>query len=307
MSRSRWYMPDPLLGCIEAGGTKFVCALARGGVLLGDRARIETTDPDTTLSAVVAWLEGAQARHGRIEAIGIASFGPIERNRSSPRWGMILDTPKSGWSGTPLATEIGGRFGVPVGFDTDVNGAAMAEAALGKQPGLVVYVTVGTGIGGGVVSSGIPIDGMRHAEMGHLYPPRHPRDLEFAGCCPFHGPCLEGLASGPAIIARWGRPLSELPPEHEAHGIIAFYLAHLSITLLAALSPHRIAFGGGVMMTPGLIDAIRREAQALNAGYLVEGARIAEIIAPTSLNQDAGLYGAMLLADRALQGGGVAR
>lgn len=292
----------PLLGCIEAGGTKFVCGLARGGELLPDRARIDTTTPEETLAAVNGWFAEAAARHGAIEGFGIASFGPIDRDPGSPGWGHILATPKPGWSGVPLAQTVGDAFGVPVGFDTDVNGAAMAEAAIGGQRGLVVYITVGTGIGGGAVIDGVPLAGIRHAEMGHFYPPRHPEDLGFAGRCPFHGPCLEGLASGPAILDRWGVPLSELPPEHPGHRIIAFTLAHLAITLIATLSPHRIAFGGGVLKTPGLVDGIRREAMALNNGYLIEDARIAEIVAPTCLNEDAGLYGAMLLAERAVAG-----
>ncbi len=300
-------MPAPLLGCIEAGGTKFICGLARGGELLPERVRIETTSPEETLGAAIAWFAAAQARHGAIAGFGIGSFGPVDRDLDSPGWGAILATPKPGWTGVRLAHIIGDAFGgVPVGFDTDVNGAAMAEAAIGGQRGLVVYITVGTGIGGGAVMDGVPIAGVRHAEMGHFYPPRHPYDLGFAGRCPFHGACMEGLASGPAILDRWGVPLSELPADHVGHRIIAFYLAHLSVALLATLSPHRIAFGGGVLKTPGLIEGIRREVVALNRGYLIEDARIAEIIAPTCLDEDAGLYGAMLLGERALLGGGVA-
>lgn len=291
-----------LLGGIEAGGTKFICGLARDGVLLGERARIETTTPEATLGAVKAWFAAAQERHGPLDGLGIASFGPVDRDPSSPGWGSILPTPKPGWTGVPLATMLGEALGVPVGFDTDVNGAAMAEASVGGQRGLVVYITVGTGIGGGAVLDGVPLAGVRHAEMGHFYPPRHPDDLDYAGRCPFHGACLEGLASGPAILDRWGTSLSELPPEHPGHAIIAFYLAHLSVALMATLSPHRIAFGGGVLKTPGLIDAIRREAVTLNRGYLIEDSRLAEIIAPTCLEEDAGLYGAMLLARRALDG-----
>lgn len=292
-------MGEQLLGCIEAGGTKFVCGLSRGGKLLPDRARFETRDPAATLGAVRAWFARAEARHGGIDAFGIGSFGPIDRDPRSRAWGSIRNTPKPGWSNISIVDAIREAFPVPIGFDTDVNAAAMAEASIGRHSGIVVYITVGTGIGGGIVADGVPLDGLCHPEMGHFYPPRHPADLAFAGRCPFHGACLEGLASGPAIIDRWGKPLSQLPADHEALDIIAFYLAHLAIGLIATLSPHRIAFGGGVMNTPGLIERIRAQSGALHAGYQFDAGQLAATIDKTGLGDNAGLLGAMLLAQRA--------
>jgi len=293
-------MSNRLFGCVEAGGTKFLCALADDRGLIGDRLRIPTTTPDETIGAVIRFFEEAQRHDGPLSAIGIASFGPIDRDTASPGWGAILNTPKPGWSGAPFASRIRDRFGVPVGFDTDVNGAAMAEAALGGLSGVTVYITVGTGIGGGVVVDGAPIDGVRHAEMGHLYAPRHPAD-DFAGHCPYHADCLEGMASGPAVLARWGHSLSELPQDHPAHDIVAHYLAHLCVALMATLSPHRIAFGGGVIDTPGLIDRVRAHARRYNADYLLPNDRFDGIIAPSSLDGEAGLHGALMLAKRALR------
>ncbi|WP_404710019.1 ROK family protein [Sphingomonas sp. MMS24-J13] len=287
-------------GCIEAGGTKFVCAIADGRGALLERARIPTTTPEATLAAVLAWFGRTEAAPAGYRGFGIASFGPVELDPSSPRWGSILDTPKPGWSGTPLARPIEAAFGVPAGFETDVNAAALAEAELDdiRAKG-VVYITVGTGIGGGFASNGATIPGLRHAEMGHIFPPRHPDDTAFPGCCPFHGACLEGLASGPAIHARWGRSLSELPTDHPAHAIVAWYLGHLAGTLMAVLSPARIVFGGGVMHAPGLLAGVRAAATAFSAGYLIDAAAIADIIRAPRLGDDAGLRGALLLAQRA--------
>lgn len=283
-------------GCIEAGGTKFVCAIADADGALIERTRIPTTTPEETLAAVLAWFSRAVGYRG----FGIASFGPVELDPASPRWGAILATPKPGWSGTPIARPIEAAFGVPVGFETDVNAAALAEAEVDDRRAKgIAYITVGTGIGGGYASNGTAIPGLRHAEMGHIFPPRHPDDTAFPGCCPFHGACLEGLASGPAIHARWGRSLSELPADHPAHAIVAWYLGHLAATLIATLSPARILFGGGVMHTPGLLDGVRAAATTFNAGYLIDPAAIADIIRAPQLGDDAGLRGALLLARRA--------
>ncbi len=290
-----------LYGCVEAGGTKFVCSLGNDEGLIGERARIATTRPEQTLAEVRAFFAAAAATHGPIDAYGIGSFGPIDRDRGSRGWGTILKTPKPHWSDAALVAGIVGDADVPTGFDTDVAAAAMAEATVGAIGGIVVYVTVGTGIGGGVVADGVPLDGERHAEMGHFRVPRHPADTGFAGRCPYHGDCLEGIASGPAIVDRWGCSLSDLPDDHVGHKIVAQALAHLSITLIATLSPRRIALGGGVLHTPGLIDRIRREARRLNNGYLLPDEMIDTVVAPTALDGDAGLLGALMLARRAAQ------
>ncbi|MEY2926319.1 MAG: hypothetical protein RL367_796, partial [Pseudomonadota bacterium] len=213
--------------CIEAGGTKFVAGIVSGDGAIVETARFDTTTPDQTLGATIAWLQAAAARHGGIDAAGIASFGPLELDRSAANWGHITATTKPGWSHTDFAARVARELGVAVGFDTDVNGAALAEARWGAAQGqrVSVYVTVGTGIGGGAIVDGKPLCGLSHPEMGHIRPARHPADAGFAGVCPFHGDCLEGLASGPAIIARWGASLSNLPADHPGHAIIAWYLA----------------------------------------------------------------------------------
>ena len=288
-------------GAIEAGGTKFLCAVGSSPADLHDQVRIPTTSPADTLQAVLSYFHETVRKHGSLDAIGIASFGPADVDRKSPRWGTILDTPKPGWSGTDLVRPLVEAFGVPVGFDTDVNGAALSEYTWGAAMGsdVATYVTVGTGIGGGTVVDGRPIHGLRHPEVGHLFPPRHPEDLAFEGICPFHGDCLEGLASGPAIERRWGAALSDLPPDHLAHDVIAFYLAHLAISLQAVLSPRRIVFGGGVFDSPGLIEKVRETVGLLGAGYFSDPHTADALIAGPMLGSRSGLLGAILLAETA--------
>jgi fructokinase len=286
----------PVFGCIEAGGTKFVVGLARSTEDVCDTARFETTTPDETINACIDWLKQAAVRHGPMRAIGIASFGPVELDRDQPNWGYIRSTPKPFWSNTDMAGRIGRAFGVPVGFDTDVIGAGLAEARWGAGQGqpISVYVTIGTGIGGGAIMNGQPLLGLTHSEMGHMHPPRHPDDLGFSGICPFHGDCLEGLASGPAIAARWGKSLSDLPSDHIGHEIIAFYIAHLVVTLQAIMEPGRIILGGGVMGTPGLLDNVRGTAERLGGSYFRGTAR--QIIVTPALGDRVGLLGALALA-----------
>lgn len=291
-----------LFGCIEAGGTKFVLGLADADGAFLAAERVPTTTPAETLAAVDRFFDAAPAP---IAAIGIASFGPVGVDRGRADWGQILDTPKPGWSGIDLAGPLAVRHACPVGFDTDVNGAILAEHRWGAAQGCSVatYVTVGTGIGGGVVIDGRAVHGLRHPEMGHIRLKRHEADRDFAGACPFHGDCLEGLASGPAISARWGTSLSHLASDHVAHEVVAFYLAQLVIAQQALLSPERIVLGGGVMATPGLIDRIRATAANLANGYFgVDD--YAALIAPPALGDEAGLRGALALAIDAQQGAG---
>jgi fructokinase len=286
----------PLYACIEAGGTKFVAGLATSPEDVRETVRVDTTTPDETIAATLAWLRDAGARHGRIASVGIASFGPIELERSAPNWGFITATPKPFWSNCDLAGQISRGLCVPAGFDTDVNGAGLAEARWGAGQGqrVSVYVTIGTGIGGGAIVDGKPLVGLSHSEMGHFRPQRHPADLGFLGSCPFHGDCLEGLASGPAIKARWHVSLSELPTDHIAHEIVAFYIAQLAVSLQAFMEPGRIILGGGVMGTPGLLERVRAEAARLGSGYF-RGKPEEVIIAP-ALGDKAGLLGALALA-----------
>lgn len=283
------------LAAIEAGGTKFVLGVGSGPDELAVRHEIPTRGPEETLALAAQWLAG----HGPFDAVGIATFGPADLDRTSPRWGHILATPKPGWAGTDVAGHFARVFGVPVGFDTDVNGAALAEAAarFGRDAGSLAYVTIGTGIGGGLVLDGAPVHGIAHPEMGHIYPRRVTGD-DFPGSCPHHADCLEGLASGPAIAARWGKPLSQLGEDHPAHRIIARYLAQLCHTIFALSSVETVVLGGGVMKTPGLLDAIRAEAMRIDAGYLPGGTRH-RIEAP-ALGDNSGIVGALMLADQAL-------
>ncbi len=282
----------PLLGAIEAGGTKFVLGVGYGADDIHDQQQIATRDPETTLAEAIAFFR----RYPGLAAIGIGSFGPLERDSRDPRWGHILATPKPGWSDCDLAGHVKRALNVPVAFDTDVNAAALAEARIGaaRDAGASVYVTIGTGIGGGVIADGRIVGGRGHPELGHMKPRRAADDRDFVGTCPFHGDCLEGLASGPAISARWGQSLSQLAPDHPAHGIIAAYLAEMCNTLRAALAPDAIVLGGGVMGTPGLFERIVETAHATDGGYFALPA--SQVIRRPALAPVSGLAGAFLLA-----------
>ena len=281
----------PRFGCIEAGGTKFLVGIADAPDNILATTRIPTTTAEETIGAVIDWL----TQQGRLDAIGIGSFGPIDPDPTSPYWGYITETTKAGWSNTDFAGRVSRALGVPVGFDTDVNGAALAEGRWGAARGddVAAYVTVGTGIGGGAIISGVPLHGARHPEMGHIMARRHPDDMDFPGVCPFHGDCFEGLASGPAIITRWGASLSELPYDHPGHAIIGWYLGQLAVAIQTVLSPRRIIFGGGVMATPGLIERIRSAAMTLGKDY------VTMIIQSPGLGDQAGLLGGLALAEAA--------
>jgi fructokinase len=288
-------MRGDMLGAIEAGGTKFVLAVGPSPGRILARHTIPTGTPAQTLAEAAEWF----AAQGGVSALGIGSFGPVELDRRSPRWGFITNTPKPGWADCDVAGTLGRVLGgVPVGFDTDVNAAALAEhaAAGGAGKGLA-YLTIGTGIGGGLVLDGQPVHGIAHPEIGHIYPRRHPQDVDFAGICPAHGDCLEGLACGPAIIARWGCSLSDLPAEHPGHAIIADYIAQACHTLFASVAVEEVVIGGGVAQTPGLVDKVAACVRTLDNGYLPGSGRHA-IIAPR-LGTDSGITGAMMLAEAA--------
>lgn len=289
-------MSGPLYGLIEAGGTKFVLGVAHGPDEVVATTRIATTTPDETLAAVSDWL----AQHGDLAAIGIATFGPVEIDRGSAQWGHILKTPKAGWSNTDLVGPLAARLGCPIGLDTDVTAAALAEYRWGAAQGQpsVLYFTIGTGVGGGAVVDGKPLSGVSHPEMGHIHLPRHPADNDFAGVCPFHGTCLEGLASGPAIKARFGVSLSELPADHIGHAIIAWYIGHAVTAAQAMFEPGRIVLGGGVMATAGLLERVRAEADRIGNGYF--RGRASELVVAPGLGERSGLLGALALAQSAV-------
>lgn len=301
----------PLFGGVEAGGTKFVCAVGRGPDDVAAELRVPTTDPEETLGRTVDFFRGQASRGRPVAALGIASFGPADVDPASAEWGSIRETPKPGWSGTPIAARLGEALEVPVGFDTDVNAAAAAElrwgagrpeSTGGAPADPLVYWTVGTGIGGGAVVNGRRLHGLMHPEMGHLRVP-HDRERDpFEGCCSFHGDCLEGLASGPAIRGRWGRPAEELPADHPAWELEAGYLAHAALACGLMLSPRRVVLGGGVMRRSELFPMIRARFRELLGSYppatLLRSARLPWIV-PAGLGSRSGMLGALLLAREA--------
>ena len=290
-----------LYGLVEAGGTKFVLGTARSKDEIVATTRIPTTSPQETIAAMRDWFAQQAAIEGSFSGIGVASFGPLQLNRDAADWGYITNTPKPGWAGTDLAGPLAQDFGCPVAIDTDVNGAALAEYhwGAGADVASLIYLTIGTGIGGGAVIDGKILHGLSHPEMGHMRSAMHPSDNGFTGTCPVHGNCIEGLASGPAIIKRFGKSLSELPATHEARDIIAFYLAQAACTLQSIFEPARIIMGGGVMETDGLIDLVRAKAAQLGGGYFVSDAQA--IIQRPGLGGHAGLLGALALI-QALEG-----
>jgi fructokinase len=288
-------------GAIEAGGTKFVCAVGDESGHILTETRFPTTDPATTVAALIVCLRRQDAEFGPLAAIGLGSFGPIELQPHSPQRGCILDTPKPGWTGADVAGALEREFGVPVAFDTDVNAAALAEHCWGSCQDVddLVYITVGTGIGGGALVAGRRVHGLMHPEMGHLLARRHALDSSFPGVCPFHADCYEGLASGPAIVARCGAQLDALAADHPQWEIEADYIGQLCTQLVFALSPRRIVLGGGVMNHARLFPAIRLRMQHWLGGYvrreeLLSG--LDQYLVPPRLGAQAGIRGALALA-----------
>jgi fructokinase len=292
----------PLLGGIEAGGTKFLCAVGLSPDRILRERRIPTTTPDETLREAMAFFADAVRDLGPLSGLGVASFGPVGVRPDRPGWGRILATPKPGWSQTDLAGTLTAALGCPVAIDTDVNGAALGEHRFGAGGGVgnLVYVTVGTGLGGGVLVEGRPIHGMLHPEIGHLPPRRHKDDVHFPGCCPFHGDCLEGLASGTAIAARCGAALDALRPDHPIWDIEADYLAQLCAALVLSVSPERIVMGGGVMQQERLFPLIRARLAHWLGGYpdiVARDSAAHDFITPPGLGGQSGIVGALCLAE----------
>jgi fructokinase len=288
-------------GGIETGGSTWECAVGTGPDDIRAAATIPTTTPRETIDRAVAFLEGA----GPLAAIGVGSFGPIDRNPESPTWGHITTTPKPGWAHTDVGQEIRRRLGVPVGFDTDVNAAALGEHRYGAAKGLETfcYITVGTGIGGGGMVDGQLLHGLMHPEFGHMRIP-HDREADpFDGVCPYHGDCWEGLASGRSIAARWGRPPEELEDGDGAWELEARYLALGLVSVICVLSPERIIVGGGVGRRPGVLERVHREVLGLMNGYLDAAAvkgDIASYIQVPARGSRAGVLGALALAQLAV-------
>jgi fructokinase len=299
-----------LVGAVEAGGTKFVCVVGTGPDDVRGEARIPTTSPGDTIGRAVAFF-GEQSAREPLAAIGIAAFGPLDLDPSSPTFGYITATPKSGWAHTDLAGPFRRALGVPAGFDTDVNAAALAECRWGAGRGVdpFVYLTVGTGVGGGALVNGRLLHGLVHPEMGHVRVP-HDRSVDpYPGDCPYHGGCLEGLASGRALAARWGQSPETLPADHPAWTLEARYVALGLVAVIGILSPQRIVIGGGVMNQPRLFPMIRADVTELLGGYLRSVAILDQIdryIVPPALGDHAGVLGAIALGQSAASGEGTA-
>lgn len=290
----------PLIAGIELGGTKCIAILARGPDEIEDRVQLPTTRPEETLSALEAVLD----RWSGYSALGIASFGPVSIDHGSADYGHITSTPKPGWAGQDVGRRLGARAGVPTGFHTDVVGAALAEARWGAARGLsdIAYVTVGTGIGAGLIAGGKPVDGLTASEFGHIRPARVAGD-DWIGVCPYHGACVEGLASGPAIKARTGTPGQDLAADDPAWDLVADTLGHLLCTLVLTGVPRRIVMGGGVMVgTDHLFPRVRRAMTRGLAGYvaLPEVADAETFVVPPALGGNAGPLGAVVLGAQAL-------
>lgn len=291
---------SPLVAGIELGGTKCICILARGPGAVEAEVKLPTTRPDETMAAIEGVLDGWSG----FAALGIASFGPVSIDHGSSDYGHITATPKPGWAGTDVARRLEARFKVPTGFHTDVIGAALAEARWGAAEGLadIAYVTVGTGIGVGLIAGGRPVDGLTHAELGHIRPVRLAGD-EWVGICPFHGSCLEGLAAGPAIAARSGRKGEDLTAEDPVWESVAHALGQLLHTLVLTGVPRRIVMGGGVMVGNGhLFPRVRAHMTRSLGGYvpIADVALTDSYVVPPALGGRAGPLGAIVLGAQAL-------
>ncbi|MEI6856866.1 ROK family protein [Psychrilyobacter sp.] len=293
-----------LLGAIEAGGTKFVCAIGteKGEIL--EKVSFLTKTPDETLKKVVEFFLDK-----KIEAMGIGCFGPIDLDENSKTYGYITSTPKPDWSNYNILGELKKYFDIPMSFDTDVNGAALGEIKWGSAIGLdsVIYLTVGTGIGGGIYSGGKLVHGMTHPETGHILVKREKND-DYKGTCPYHGDCLEGMASGPAIEQRWGVKAYELEENHKAWNLEAYYLAQGLINYILIMSPRKIILGGGVMKQKQLFPLIRKKVVETLNGYVFHKnilENIDEYIVPPKLGDNAGICGGLALAKLAFDKAGL--
>ena len=313
---------------VEAGGTKFVLGIGSAAAGSIARTTVPTRDPATTMADIARFFAAA-GQGVDIAALGLASFGPVDLDPASSGYGHILASPKRAWSGFDLLGALHAALGgIPAGIDTDVNAAALAEAALGGIPAGIdtdvnaaaiaeaalgagmgaanlAYITIGTGIGVGLLVDGRAVHGIAHPEAGHVRPRRHPAHGDFAGICPFHGDCLEGLASGPAIMACWGAELSALPPGHPAWAVQSDYVAQLCAMLILTLAPELIVLGGGAMPA-ALFALVRAEIARQLAGYgrQSDAAALERRIVAPGCAEPSGLTGAYLLAERAASGGG---
>lgn len=286
-----------MFGAIEAGGTKFVCAVGTGDGKIIKRLQIPTDTPESTIPKVIGFFQAH-----KIKALGIGSFGPLDLDKKSRTYGYITSTPKPGWINFPFVETMENALNVPVAFDTDVNAAVWGEFLYGAGKGLksCLYITVGTGIGAGAVVEGSLLHGLSHPEMGHILLRRH-HDDPFEGFCPYHKDCLEGLAAGPAIEKRWGIKGADLTEGHPAWDMEAYYLTQALIQYIFILSPEKIIMGGGVMKQGHLFPRIHQEVERLSKGFLALPP-MESFIVPPKLGDDSGIKGALMLATEILSG-----
>ncbi len=290
------------IGALEAGGTKMVLAIYDENGTELERLTLPTETPDVTMPKMIAFF-----REHQIDALGVGSFGPLDLNPASPTYGYITSTPKLAWKNYPLLEKLLDGQDIPAGIDTDVNAAIIAEVEMGAARGCenAVYVTIGTGIGGGVYSNGKTVHGLLHPEVGHALLKPHPDDPNPRGVCPYHESCLEGLAAGPAIGARVQGDAKDLPDDHPTFAIEAYYLAQMCVNLIMTLSPERIILGGGVMQRQSLLKQVRQETLRLLGGYIQSPAiteHIDEYIVAPELFPVSGLVGSYLIGKKALEG-----
>lgn len=290
------------IGALEAGGTKMVLAIYQEDGMELERITLPTETPEVTMPKMIAFF-----REHNIDALGVGTFGPVDLNPESPTYGYITSTPKLAWKNYPLLEKLLDGQDIPAGIDTDVNAAIIAEAEMGAARGCqnAVYVTIGTGIGGGVYSNGKTVHGLLHPEVGHALLKPHPDDPNPRGVCPYHESCMEGLAAGPAIGARVQGDAKDLPDDHPTFAIEAYYLAQMCVNLIMTLSPERIILGGGVMQRESLIKMVRSETLRLLNGYIQHPAileHIDEYIVTPDLFPVSGLVGSFLIGKAALQG-----
>lgn len=281
-----------MIAAMELGGTKTVVAIGESDGTMGEEHRFPTTTPEETFATAVVWFR----ERGIPEAMGIAAFGPVQINPKAGNWGEILPTPKPNWSGFSITGALRGAFPeMRITLETDVNAACLAEARIGAAEGLenVAYITIGTGIGAGVLCDGRLLHGALHPEFGHVLLPRKSDD-DFKGTCPFHGDCLEGMACGPAIKQRWGMPGGDLPPDHPAWDTEAWYLAHGIQALLAIAPPERVVIGGGVSQAEGLHEKTEALLRELTGGYF-PAVKNTPYVVPPKFKQEAGIKGALML------------
>ncbi|NTU28399.1 ROK family protein [Bacillus tequilensis] len=295
-----------MLGGIEAGGTKFVCAVGKEDGTIIDRIEIPTTMPEETIEKVIQYFHQFS-----LQAIGIGSFGPVDTDKTSRTYGTIRATPKADWRHFPILQTIKNKLKIPVGFSTDVNAAALGEFHFGGAKDLdsCLYITIGTGIGAGAIVEGRLLQGLSHPEMGHIYIRRHPDDT-YQGKCPYHKDCFEGLASGPAIEARWGKKAADLSAINQVWELEGYYIAQALVQYILILAPKKIILGGGVMNQKQVFPYIYQYVPKIMNSYFNFSElsdSIGSYIVPPRLDRNAGIIGTLVLADQALKAAGEVR